>query len=681
MRHFRFAPILKRTLLVPLFCASTVADGLDSLRCAIEADSLYQLAESSIESKESETAIRCARDASERYRRLSLRQEEARALLLLGQAQSADFPDSALRTLRQALDVSQSLADREGVAVTAHQLAKIHQDQANLAEALHYYQQSLAMRRELEDRRWEGITLINIGGVYSQQSEYEQALRYYFQGLAICRDLGMRLQEAHALGRIGIIHWERSSFDQALAYTNQKLAISKELADRRGEAYALSTLGTIYFGLSDYERAESHYTNSLAIVRELEDPRGECGLLINLGLVYYGLADYDLALQCLKQGLAKSRASANLHWEANALSNMEILLADLAEYDQALEQHQRSLAIFSSFGDRRNAAGTHLNIGSIYGKLGSHDLALNHFQLGLAICREIGVRLMESIALRSIGWVHIHLSDPDQAVLNLEQSLDISREIGDRSGVCSSLIALGKASNRLQDHDQAEVHSWRARRLADSLKVPELSAGVCAELGEHYFMCGRDSLARSCYAEAIRTFEAVRGDLAVEKHQSGYMTDKIDAYRRLAETQLRLGLKPEAFGTLENLRARSLLDILESGRADFTSMMSEEEGLREKVLIARLEEANSRIMETTGAENILLVRCWSSGTCGERSWKHSKRISTCDTRSYWNCGAAPNHWTCAAPSASSRGTRRPCTTCWWNTTFRRMLQTSSTHSL
>jgi len=630
-----------------LLCTFNInATDLDSLRMKSEADSLYQLADYLKYEKKFQAAILCARDALDRYRALSLRQQEAQTLLILGPALRNDIPDSSLATLQLALELFQDLGDRKGVGDATYQIGMTcdHQYENDLAreyyemslsirrslgdrwgecnvlnnlgisctklydydQALMYHEQALAIRKELGDRRGEGGSLTNIGLVYDRLNQYELSLEYYTQGLAASREVGNRSWEATALGNVGRIHFHLAQFDKALHCATQVLAIRKELEDRPGQGEALIMIGAAYQRISDYDQAKTYYEQSLAMLREFGNRRNEGSVLLNLGQVHERLSDYGLAMQCYNQVLSISREISNRHLEAAAFSSMGRLCRELSYYDRALEYYEQSLEICVELGDRNAEAGDLINIGLVYEDLAEYDLSLQYSQRGYEISVEIGNPLWESNALGLSGWAQVHLSDNVQATLTFERSLNIRQEIGDRYGECSSLIALGEVWDRRQDPELAEEYLRQARQLAESLNNPNVIASAAAALGSHYFQQGQDSLALKYYDEAVGTIETVHGELDVEAHQTGFLSSKIQTYRELAETQLRLGRKKDAFSTLERLRARSLLEILESGRVDFSQKMSDEERLQEKVLITHLEQANSRITELSGKEEALL---------------------------------------------------------------------------
>ena len=307
--------------------------------------------------------------------------------------------------------------------------------------------------------------------------------------------------------------------------------------------------------LSNYSKALEYFEQSLEIKKEIGDRKGEAKTLGNIGVVYRDISHPGKAIEYFEKDLVISREIEDKRGEGHTLGNLGIAYRNLGEYEQALEFFEKSLEIKNEQGDRRREAQTLRSMGNVYSDLFDFQKALDYFNNSLTIYMEVGDKRGESQALGNIG------------VLLLRQ----------------------------KRNDEAEEYFHKALAIALELKSEELISNEFMHLGDCFYNQEKYVQAVEKYKQSINSSEQIRGKLAVEIHKTSFMTGVVETYSKLIRVLLIVGKKDEAFQYLERMKARTLLDILEGGKIDFSEVMTSDESLMEKLLISKLENFNEQI--------------------------------------------------------------------------------------
>ena len=509
----------------------------------------------------------------------------------------------------QPLDTLKIKAEADSLKAVADSLQEAWQ----LDEALETYQIVLTKYRHIGDLKSEGKTLNSIGIVYYYYSNYHKALEHYKQSLEICKVLGDRKGEGKALNNIGLVYQNLSDYSKSLEYYQESLELFKELEDLSGECYTCNGIGVVYRYLGYYQKSLEYHQKSLDISRELGDRRNEGATLQNIGVIYFYLSKYSRSLGYFQKSLEIYRGLGNRMGEIITFNCIGEVYRILSDYLKALQYYNQSLAISRELGDRSSEGEILNNIGIVYTNLSDYPEALKYYQKSLAISKGMGDPSKEGINLYNIGTVYNYLSDYPKALEYYRQSLEIFREVGYRLGEGLTLGSIGEVYTKQGKYAEAEEYIQKALAIALELKTEGDIQIIYFGLGECYAAQGMDSLAVMSYAKSIETAESIRGKLEVETHKTSYMKGVIEVYEKMIKSLIKLGRNKEAYDYLERMKARALLDILEGGKIDFAEVMTDEEALKEKTLIAQLEKLNQsladiKIGEEDKLDSLSLIR-------------------------------------------------------------------------
>jgi tetratricopeptide (TPR) repeat protein/class 3 adenylate cyclase len=375
--------------------------------------------------------------------------------------------NKALKWYHRALEIFKELGDRHGEAATLGNIGSIHHDQGRCEEALRFSKQAMEIFQEIGDRHGEADSISQVGIIHHEQGRDEEALLCHQRSLTIRRELDNRIGIASSLGNIGNIHFLQDSYEEALNWYKQALMIFSEIGNRRGKAMVFNNIGATYSNISRDEEALRYYKQALITQRELGDRMGIASSLGNIGNSHYQQGRDEEALECHQQSLEIKRDLGNRAGEAHSLQTIGAIHQDQFIYEEALNCYQTAVQIFKELGDRRGEAYLRGDIGSIHHHLGQFEKAINWYKQALAIFTEIGNRYGEAMTLNNIGVICANLSRHEEALRCSKQSLKIKEEMGNRQGVANSLFRIGNIYYHQDKFEEAENFFSKATTIRE----------------------------------------------------------------------------------------------------------------------------------------------------------------------------------------------------------------------
>jgi predicted ATPase len=186
---------------------------------------------------------------------------------------------SADAYMRENLDVTRQLGDKQGVAVSLNALAVLARDRNDVATAHSLMEESLVLWREAGDKRAVARSLSNLANVVKMQGDYDRAHSLYEECFSIFRALGDEMGVAWSLNYQGDVARDRGDSASAKKLYERSLTMFRGLNDRWGIAGTLADLGTLATEQRSYPAAHALYGESITIFQELGHKRGIARLL------------------------------------------------------------------------------------------------------------------------------------------------------------------------------------------------------------------------------------------------------------------------------------------------------------------------------------------------------------------------------------------------------------------
>lgn len=328
----------------------------------------------------------------------------------------------------------------------------------------------------------------------------------------------------------------------------------------------------------------------------------------------------------------------DVYTEANALNCIGGRRLSMGEMAQGIQTMERAIELFEQlikqYPTNRGLARSYLvalnHLASAYNGLLIPQRALNLYEKSLSISRNLGDKVGEMGALWGIGYSFVLQGNSEKAQTYLEQSLKLAKEVGHYGWIYTNLgtlvelhrkrgnldAAMACAEEALKVARHIQHHSWelgalenlsflsvqkgdfqRAKAYID--KGLKLAERLNLQPQRLYQALGDMNRKQKRWQEAIdayrKAIEQVGVSLSEPTGRLLYLErDWVMAYNNLAACLLMLGQTEEALKVAERAKARTLAEIMQTGKIDLRKRMTEEERQQEEELrkqIARLNIA------------------------------------------------------------------------------------------
>ena len=465
---------------------------------------------------------------------------------------------NALSLFQLSLALAEELREKGLVATTLRQIGNVHFAQGNYAQSLDYYQKSLRLVEELGDKRdMMGVSL-NIGHVQALQGNYSLALDYYQKVLKLAEELGNKEILSNAFNSLGNVYKAQGAYPLALDAYQKSLKLAEEIRNTPFITVLLNNIGTTYQSQRNSTQALEYYRKSLKLAEETGNKRGIMRTLTNIGGVYYSQGNFPQALDYYEKSMTLAEELRSKDSIARLLGNSGIIYQLMGNYGQALDYHLRALKLGEELGSKELLAGSFNNIGEVYASQNRFEEALDYYQRSLKIAEQMGSAEFTTQALDKIGQANLMLNRPQVALEYGSRAVDQASEVGLPGSLWQALVTQGKA----------------------------------------YRLLNRLDLAKQSYLKAISTIETLRSQVAGgEQAQQLFFEDKVSPYYAMVDLLFREKAFEQALHYAERAKARTLLDVLSSGRIKITKAMTHVELEQDRTLMAEIAVLNAQILQ------------------------------------------------------------------------------------
>ncbi len=364
---------------------------------------------------------------------------------------------------------------------------------------------------------------LNTGSVYYDLGLYDEAQECYTRARTVYE----------SLGKAGEIRAAFAEMNQAILLT------------QRGDFRAAMRL---------HEHARETYVahRATSSIRKQEH---------NVAFVYAAQGKYTLALRRLTALLAEYDENS-LHASAAwvALDVVECYL-HLNRVVEALHLAEETVIRFEACGTPTEiakahflAAHAHTRLGNIEQALPLLDVAARAFAAGGLVVRLALVTLQRAALHLQTGDWHTAMHEAEQArVLLSERGLVVRQAQAD--------LIRARAAVGLGDDAGAVRFALAALAVSREHDAEWLAHESHRILGDVARLRGDNDASIASYEEAMASIERVQSTLAVEL-RTHFLADKVGVYETAIAVSLRLAQPARAFGYLERMKSRALVDYL-----------------------------------------------------------------------------------------------------------------------
>ncbi|UOB16693.1 tetratricopeptide repeat protein [Abyssalbus ytuae] len=218
-------------------------------------------------------------------------------------------PNESVKYGNQALELSEQLNYKSGLARSKRIIGVAHWAQGNLNSGLQYLMESHEVYSNLKDAEGQANTMLNIGMIYADLDLYEMAFRNYNEAINKFTSLNLNSRIATAYTKMAGIFINQGKLEEAKKYLLYSLEIHKQNNFKYGIAEVHSKLGSLYLKKNDTELAYSHIQLSMLLGEQILDIDGLINNYILLGRI--NRINNQLAVANKDINVALSRAKEN----------------------------------------------------------------------------------------------------------------------------------------------------------------------------------------------------------------------------------------------------------------------------------------------------------------------------------------------------------------------------------
>ena len=308
----------------------------------------------------------------------------------------------ALDCLNKAIELSEKINYKYGLAITYNHLGFFAEDKRNYSEALKNYFSALKIREAIGDKKGGASSYNNIARIYYRQNNLPEALKCYLSALKKYEVIGDKKNIAYCYANSGVIYHKQGNIADALKSHFASLKIFEEIADNKSISFSFNNIGAVYETQGNYSEALKNHISSLKIRKAIGDKKGVANSYNNIGNVYDNMSNYP----------------------------------------EALKNYFASLKICESIGDSLGIGGSYCNIGIVYKHIGNYSEALKNYFSGLKIMNQLGYKEGIAASFLNIGLLYTKQKKLKEAEIYLNKSKELSKEIGHIENVKNAYGAL-----------------------------------------------------------------------------------------------------------------------------------------------------------------------------------------------------------------------------------------------
>lgn len=483
--------------------------------------------------------------------------------------------EEAINQYKKALMMWRIVGDKREEARALIVIGEAYYVMGRLQASLNIYGQALRLSQSLKDYQLESNVLRDLGHVFLYLGNGEKALEYCTKALALSRSVQDVKGEIRSLNNIGEIHYISGELKQSLEVLNQALLLCNGLDDHQIAAQTFLSLGYTYSNLNQMEQVIDCYNKALSLWKDANDKPGETLVLIATGHHYSKLGLKQEALNYYEQAMTISRPSGDLIPKAMLFGGMGYVLEEMGVYRRSLECYVEAMKLYDYIGVRQAQIQARLKIGRVCHTLGEYQKAMAYYMKAQPLIRKQKDRFLEAILLKYIGMVYDSSGDKTKALSYYNRSLALSRPDDDHREEAYTLNLIGNIYRATGHNQKALDYHQKALSYNRAAGDPFGETSTLFNIARIHRDTRNLSEARHHIEEALRIAEKLRADVVRQDLRASYLATVRQNYELYIDILMQMhkqtggeGLDSLALGVSEQARARTLLETLVEARAD-----------------------------------------------------------------------------------------------------------------
>ncbi len=263
--------------------------------------------------------------------------------------------DQAENTLREALEIAESLGWSEGEAAICSNFGSILKTRGDLERAEKLYRRSVEIYDRLGRDDMKASLYATIGTIYATRHELQDAERLYRKSLELAEGAKSPALASHAYARLGMLFLQKGNPLDARRMLEEAVEINRRTNRQDLLMTDYAAFAVLQSQLGELDEAEQLYCNALAIAERLGDRVTIADSHKGLGIIGLKRGDLDGAQQRFREALALSEQLGLLEGVADNCGELGIVHYQRGEFQQAREMWEEALDLYKRIGIRHMA--------------------------------------------------------------------------------------------------------------------------------------------------------------------------------------------------------------------------------------------------------------------------------------------------------------------------------------
>ena len=435
-------------------------------------------------------------------------------------------PDSAIKYSEKALDLSQKINSKAGLADSYGWLGYLYENNGTLNKACEYDSLSLKYYKETKNKEGISVTLGRIGARYKSKGNLKAALNCYYERLRLSEEMHDSIQIAKSFAQFTLFYLEQNEMkeamsfgtkcfklreqikdtfniaesylqmssiyeilgdiDKSLEYSNKSIDLAKKSGNKRSLAFGINNIATIYELQNEIPKALEFQFKSLKLREELDDKQMIATSLNNLGALFQDQGDYQKALEYFTLSLKIREQFGYKRASASSLSNLAGIYFILGDNNKALMFHNNSLALRNEIKDKSGISNNLVNISVIQEADKNYKLAIETNYKALEISESAQEKISLARANQNLGRLYLHQKDFPNSLKYLNNSLNIIYQMRINKFLRETLLSLSTLYVKRNELDSAESHQLKIIDIND--KLITLNFSILSEKEKELFL-------------------------------------------------------------------------------------------------------------------------------------------------------------------------------------------------
>jgi len=293
----------------------------------------------------------------------------------------------AIDTCTQALGLLS--ADQTQEIVRAHRsMGTSYFSLGNPTKAIRELKSALRLCESLNDSTRIAWLHHDLGVAYRIIGNIE-AEKHFHQALDHWRHTNNVVGLASTLNSIGVGYHRQGKYGQAIETLDQAREQARQAGQLRQEAYSLASLGDVYRDMDDYARAQDAFRVAYDIALRISNGFVITYTLIALGELSRLLGEFETANSLLHQAAEQAESHQSGYELGLTVTALGILSCEQGNTDAAINHLTHAVKLLDRGNAKRDSARAHIHLAHVYFSERKHNLAKQHLRTTANLGRDL----------------------------------------------------------------------------------------------------------------------------------------------------------------------------------------------------------------------------------------------------------------------------------------------------